>query len=280
MKIRTDCRCGSKRGVHRLLIGILLGAIMVSSGGCFTPRVIHIKDPDIATPAVAKRDLGINYLSSLRTGMAIRELRASMRLDPNDPQTHLWLAEAYRRKGKTEQAEVLLLDALRLSGDEEHSMVMQATLLTLSALLSQMGRYAESLEHCEALVADPTFSAPWRPLTNCGWALFKLGRLDEARTHFDDALDFHPRFGPALLNLGIVQAKQGHTLAAITALERALASRRLGAMALGEVHYRLGEIYVGLRRQDDAVEHFREATVKAPYANWGTQSQAYLDLLN
>ena len=275
MTIRND---RNLRAV-RLLAGMIAAGLIVSSGGCLTPETVSFDGSRPVTQAIAKRDLGIDYLSSRRTAMAIRELRASMRLDPSDPQTHLWLGESYRRKGRTEEAESFLLDAIRLSESEQDSMIRQAARLTLSALLSQLGRYEASLEHCEALSNDATFATPWRSLTNCGWALLQLGRIDEARTHFEEALDFFPNFGPALLNLGILQTKQGHPLAAIRSLERALESGRLGWSALGESHYRLGEIYVALGRREKAVEHFREATIKAPDADWGTQSQAYLELL-
>ena len=93
--------------------------------------------------------------------MAIRELKASLDLDAKDPQTHLWLGEAFRRKGKTEEAEKYLLDALRYSDSDQKVTTRHAARLSLSALLSQQGRYEESLEHCESLVDDPTFSTPW-----------------------------------------------------------------------------------------------------------------------
>jgi len=279
MTVGIDSRNDRNPRVARLLAGVLAAALIVSSGGCMIPVQESYDGPDRVTPGQAKRDLGIDYLASRRTAMAIRELTAALKLEAMDGQTHLWLGEAYRRKGRTEEAEAFLLDAIRLSEDVEDSNTEQLARLTLSALLSQMGRYAESLEHCEALTADPTFPTPWRPLTNCGWALFQLDRIDEAEAHYREALDFFPRFGPALLNLGILQTDQGHALAAIKSFERALDSGRLGASGLGEAHYRLGEIYVGLGRRDKAVEQFREATTKAPYAEWGTQSQAYLDLL-
>ncbi len=281
MTVRTDLNAW----LRRLLVVTFAGSIMLSSGGCVTSHVFSSTSnatgagSEPVAKSLAKRDLGIDYLSSRRTAMAIRELRESLRLDPTDPQTHLWLGEAYRRKGKTAEAEQFFLDAIELADTEAHSQARQAARLSLSALLSQMGRYEESLEHCEALAADPTIATPWRPLTNCGWALLKLGRLAEAKSHFQDALDFHPRFGPALLNLGILLSQEGQTLAAVRTLERALASERLGKSAIGEAHYRLGEIYVGLGRRDKAVEHFRAAADSAPYAEWGSQSQAYLDLL-
>ncbi len=280
MTIGIDSRNDRNLRVARLLAGVLAAALIVSSGGCMIPVPESYDGRDVVTPAQARRDLGIDNLASRRTAMAIRDLTAALKLDPLDAQTHLWLGEAYRRKGRTEEAEAFLLDAIRLSEEEvEDSRTEQPARLTLSALLSQMGRYADSLEHCEALTADPTFSTPWRSLTNCGWALFKLDRIDEAEAHYREALDFFPRFGPALLNLGILQTDQGHALAAIKSFERALDSGRLGASGLGETHFRLGEIYVGLGRRDKAVEQFGEATTKAPYAEWGTQSQAYLDLL-
>lgn len=262
-----------------LFAGLLAAVTIVSAGGCLTAQPVSRSNLGIVSEAEAKRDVGIDYLNSRRTAMAIRELRASLKLDPSDPQTHLWLGESFRRKGRTEEAEAYLRDAIRMADPDEDSRVEQAARLTFSALLSQMGRYEESLEHCEALSEDPTFSSPWRSLTNCGWALLQLGRTEEARLHFEEALDFFPRFGPALLNLGILQEKQGHTLAAIKTFERALGSGRMSASGLSEAHYRLGEIYVGLQRRDKAVEHFREATTESPYADWGTQSQAYLDLL-
>lgn len=265
----------------RPLAGLLAVATLLTSGGCITTETISGGSPlEPVSEARAKRDLGIDYLSSRRTAMAIRELSASLQLDPGDPETHLWLGEAYRRKGRTEEAEAFLRDAIALSDGREDADTTQAARLNLSALLAQLGRYEESIEQCEILVADPTMSTPWRPLTNCGWAALQLGRLDEARDHLEEALEYFPRFGPALLNLGILLTKQGHPLKAISMLERAIDSGRLGPAGLGEAHYRLGEIYVGLGRRDKAVVHFRAATDEAPHAEWSAQSQAYLDLLN
>ncbi len=261
------------------LAHFLAAAMIVSSSGCMTPQYYSLDERQSVSEAIAKRDLGIDHLMSYRTAMAIRELRDSLRRDPSDPETHLWLGEAYRRKGRAEEAESSLLNAIRLSSSTVVSQTEQSAQLNLSALLSQLGRYEEALEHCEALALDPTFSTPWRPLTNCGWSLLQLGRLDEARQHFEEALDYFPRFGPARLNLGILHARQGHPLLAIKAFDRALDSGHLGPSGHGEAHYRLGEIYVGLGRREKARAHFQEATDMAPRAEWGSQSQAYLDLL-
>jgi len=269
----------SKSGVIGRRSWMILGAAVLAlvGTGCATPTV-RLEEEATVSESRAKRDLGVDYLSSRRTAMAIRELKASLEMDPSDPETYLWLAEAYRRKGQTAVAERYLYDAVERAADREDARTEQKARLSLSALLAQMGRYEDSLEQCEALAADPTFSTPWRPLTNCGWALMQLGRYEEARIKLGEALDFFPRFGPALLNLGILEAKEGHQRAAVETLERALDSR-LGARGRAEANYRLGELYVSLGRRDKAVEHFSEAAEKAPNLDWGSQAQAYLDML-
>jgi type IV pilus assembly protein PilF len=276
MQDRTPSMSWVARRAALLVLGCLAVAVTT---GCVTTTPDPTPDPFEVTEAEAKRDLGVDYLSTFRTGMAIRELTRSLELDDGDPKTHLWLGEAFRRKGQTEIAENYLRDAIKLSTRREDDETKQQAQLNLSALLSQLGRYEESLEFCEALAADPTISTPWRPLSNCGWALMKLGRLDEARARFEEALTFFPRFGPALLNLGILEAKQGHTVKAIRSLQKALDSGRLSASGHAEANYRLGELFVGLGRRDRAVDHFKAAAKIAPDDDWGSQSQAYLDLL-
>lgn len=250
--------------------------LMLITAGCAMTSVSLDAQPSV-TESRAKRDLGIDYLSTGRTAMAIRELTASIAMDPKDAQTHLWLGEAYRRKGQTDLALDFLVDAAELAEKTGDDRALHEAQLNLSALLSQLGRYEESVVYSDALAADPTESTPWRPLSNSGWALMKLGRLSEARLKLTEALDYFPNYGPALLNLGILEAKEGHRLAAIKAFELALG--RLNTSGRAEVNYRLGELYMALGERDRAIEYFGEAVKTAPNLDWGSQSQAYLDLL-
>ncbi|MFK7894257.1 MAG: tetratricopeptide repeat protein [Myxococcota bacterium] len=255
-----------------------LGMALLLLSGCATTTYSTDETP-VVTQAVAKRDLGMDYLSSFRTAMAIRELTASLEFDDKDPQTHLWLGEAYRRKGQTEKSEKFLNDSVALAIEQKDITTEQQARLNLSAMLSQMGRYADSLPHCEHLAVDATYSSPWLPLTNCGWALMQLGRDDEARGKFKEALDYFPRYSPALLNQGILEAKQGHRMAALKAFQSALEARRLQRSGRAEANFRMGEIYVALGSRELAIKHFRASVEDAPDIDWGTQSQAYLNLI-
>lgn len=274
---------GSRSNACRLLgprvfRGLALIGLLVGIAGCASPPQAG-EGGGTVSRARAQRDLGIDYLSTFKTAMAIRELRASLERDPSDPVTHLWLGEAYRRKGQSEDARQAFQSAATIAAERKDIQTEQDARLNLSALLSQMGRHAEAISHCEVLAADPTFPSPWRPLTNCGWALMQLGRYDEARARLGQALEYFPRYGPALLDLGILETKQGHSLAAITALEKAIASGHISGAARTEANFRLGEIYVSLGDRDKAVAHFRAAVETGPMLEWGSQSQAYLDLL-
>ncbi len=253
---------------QRVLLAFALVAVL--GIGCVTTELN--KPPPVVTLAESKRDLGIDHLRRGRTGMAIRELSESKKLDPEDHETQLWLGEAYRRKGRLDDAERYLLRALELASGSH------ATLVTLSALYIQMGRYEESIRHTETLFQDPTFSTPWRALVNRGWAQYKLGRDREARASLLEALDFHPTYWPAHLDLGILESEQGHKLEAIDRFQQVL-KKKPGAAAEAEANYRIGEVLVSLGRGDKAIQHFTRAVEKAPYAPWGKQSKEYLKLL-
>ena len=217
-------------------------------------------------------DMGSNHLAAGRTAVALREFLAAERITPDDPWIHHGLAEAYRRKGRLEDSERHLLRALELRTDFH-----EAT-LNLSALYIQMERYDESAALAARLVEDPTFPAPWRAYTNQGWALLKLGRQADARRALSLAIDHHPSYWPALLNLGILEAEAGRPLEALSLLERVLEIGPGGGPE-AEVNYRVAEIHVRLGNRDDAVRHLTAAADGPSRSPWVKQSGDYLKLL-
>lgn len=271
-------RDGAGMRTHRpIRLGLSLGLVAALLGlGCATTE--PEKNAEGVPLSVAIRNVGIDHLNQGRTAMAIRKLEESLGKDPEDPVTHLWLGEAYRRKGLFERAEQHLLRSLELNpkaSDYNH----QETVLNLCGLYIQMKRYEHSIARCQALIDDPTFSTPWRALTNRGWAHYQMGQIAEARQSFEEAIDFFPRYSPAHLNLGILDQREKRYLSAIRHFELAIESQRLGPEGDAEANYRMAEVYVALGKRSKAIEHFSVAMEQAPYAKWGTQSKTYLDLL-
>jgi len=253
----------------------LLLALPLLAAGCVTTTTTARDEGRVSTPiekAEARRNIGVDHLVNGRTAMAIRELKHALTLNADDPVTHHWLGEAYRRRGLLEPADEHI--SLALEMDPTYHEVR----LTLSALYIQMKRYDEAIEHARVLVADPVFSTPWRALTNIGWAQLQRGQRREARSSLEDALDFSPRYWPARLNLGILESMEGNHLAAIDHF-RAVLDRELGGGAGAEVNYRMAEIYVSLGRRSEAMRHFEVALEQSPHGRWGKRSKEYLRLL-
>lgn len=266
-----------RRGVIRALRVLVL---VMASGpmlACVTTTTVNGTAGDSPPmsedrKAETRRDLGIDHLSRGRTAMAIRTLLEAERMNPLDHETHLWLGEAYRRKNLLEKAEGQMRMALELKPD------YHATRLNLTGLYIQMERYEDAIRESKRLVQDPTFPTPWRALTNQAWAEFKLRRYDDARASLEMALDFHPTFWPALLNMGILENELGNRLEALERFEQ-VAEQEPGRSAMSETRYRMGEVFVAIGHRDRAIRYFSDAIDLRPHGPWAEQSKRYLKML-
>jgi Tfp pilus assembly protein PilF len=220
----------------------------------------------------AHQSVGATHLREGRVALAIRELRAAEELNPRDKWTQLTLAEAYRLKGRNEDAERHLRQALELDPG------FQEARLTLSGLYIQTERYAEAIGEAQLLVDDPTFPQPWTALTNQGWAFSQLHRRAEAREALEHALEYNERYWRAHLNLGILDAEEGKRVEAIERFERVLALAP-GPLGTAEANYRAAEIYVSLGNREQALEHLVAASSQRPSGPWGKRSEDYLKRL-
>jgi Tfp pilus assembly protein PilF len=214
----------------------------------------------------------VNHLKEGRAGIAIRELLAAEALDSEDPWIQLALAEAYRLKAHNAEAEQHLKRALAVRPD------LHAAQLNLSALYIQTERYEDAIEASDALLADATFAAPWKALTNKGYALYRLQRRAEARETLGQALEYHEHFWPARLDLAILDQDEGRHLEALEGLEAVL-GQKPGAIARAEVNYRMATIYISLGNRAKAVHHLTVATETRPSGEWGKRSADYLKRL-
>ena len=239
--------------------------------GCATAPPAEDEEHKIKR-AASHFNLAADHADNGRLEFALRDLLAAERLDPGDPRIQHSLGMVYLQKGKVAEAKMHLLRALEIRPDYGQAR------FNLSTLYLNQERYEECIQHSKILYDDATFPWPWRALTNWGWAAYKLGRVEEARRQLEYSRDFRARYWPTLLNLGILEAEQGHKVEAIGYFGDVLEIEP-GLSAAAEANYRLAEIYVSLGKRKQAVGHLRTAVVKAPSDPWGKKSEEYLKLL-
>jgi tetratricopeptide (TPR) repeat protein len=250
-----------------LLLALALGC--ASAGGDDAEERISAADESRAR---AHQSVGATHLREGRVALAIRELRASEKLNPGDRWTQLTLAEAYRQKGLNADAEKHLQKALAIDP------TFQDARLTLSGLYIQLERYPDAIREAQVLIDDPTFPQPWTALTNKGWALAQLKQHKEAREALSTALEYNSRYWRAELNLGILDSEEGKRVDAIERFERVL-ELTPGPLGTAEANYRIGEIYVSLGNRKRALEHLVAASSQRPSGPWGKRSEDYLKRL-
>jgi tetratricopeptide (TPR) repeat protein len=265
----SSTRAGSRTGRHGCALVLVLVAGLLAMGCATLNSEEQAKQIALAA---AIRDVGIDHLSQGRTALSLRKLEEARLMNPEDPVTYLWLGEAFRRKGLLEKAEANFVRALELSPDKT-DFNYQETLLNLSALQIQLKRYEEAIANCDLLIDDPTFATPWRGLTNRGWAEFKIGRIDDARRSYLEALDFHHTYSPAHFNLGILEQQAKRMIEALRRFELAIEGQRMGPDAIAEANYRMAEIYVAVGRRSKAIEHFSVALEVSPYGSLAADSK-------
>jgi type IV pilus assembly protein PilF len=284
-----------RRTARLARIGALLGGIVAVGAaplGCASTHPPDEARSASPAPAAARSDrldgteqlneyqrrarmhyqMAIDHLRQGRTPQAIAELLDAERFDPNYPDTELALAEAYREQGRLAETEAHLLRALQI---DPHFHEAQ---LNLAAYYIQVERYADAVRLLQTALDDPTFPAPWRALTNLGWAEYRLGQLDGAYEHLQRAVDFRPDYWPARLDLGILEAERGKTDAAIQDFQHVLESRP-GPLAEAEARFRLAKLLLSRGDRKAAVRHLMAASALEPSGPWSKRSAEALKTL-
>jgi type IV pilus assembly protein PilF len=251
---------------------VLVAALLLATAGCASTPDKENEQEKRAKRANSHFNIAVDHQENGRVELALRELLTAYRLDASNPKILHALGITYLMKGKEGEAERYMKEALAIRDDYHDARY------NLSTLYMRQGRYEDCAAQSRHLYDDPTFSQPWRALTNLGWCRYKEGEVDAARRDLSYALDYNGRYWPTLLNLGILEAEEGNKMEAIGYFERVLALEP-DASTTAEVNYRLGEIYVSMGKRRRALEVLRTAVVKAPSDPWGKKSEEYLKRL-
>ena len=212
-------RVMAKMGPHELGEGLHNLAKVVNWAGK------HEDAARIAERALATDSQGLEAIwSSLFVGAArerqgkeaeaLPHYRRAVRLDPGNPMSHHYLADALARAGSNEEAAAEY--AVVVSQDPGDAEARGR----LGLLLVGLGRPAEAIPQLKGALEQMPNRADLR--TALGEAELKSGDAGDAESRFRQALDRNPRDARALVGLARIAESKGNVPEAINLYARAL----------------------------------------------------------
>jgi tetratricopeptide (TPR) repeat protein len=166
----------------------------------------------------------------------------------------LQVALAHHQAGRRQLAEQLYRQVL--AADPGHA----GALHLLGLLVLQSGRPALAVDYISAAIRLSGNQAVFH--ANLGEALRALGRWDDARRSYEQAIAIEPNLAAAHNNLGTILQVQGQLAASIGSYRRALAIQP----AYADAHNNLGTALQAAGDAGAAIECFRQAISLEPRA--------------
>jgi Flp pilus assembly protein TadD len=187
----------------------------------------------------ANLNLGTLYLTEKHYQQAIHFLKAAGEGQSEDPILLLELTQAYVGAKDTASARATAAKASGLAGSDPRMH------FSLGLLLAQLGDYQRAVEEFQAVPASDRDAAADLDL---GMALSKLGRYDEARQVYLDAIRQEPSSPDPYLRIGLDAVVSGDSVSAVDWLTQAheRAPRR------ADISYALAEGLIGARNFERA----------------------------
>ncbi len=114
-----------------------------------------------------------------------------------------------------------------------------------------------------ALWEDSVSKSPWnaRAHNNLGLAYEGMGRMEEAKREYMEAIRIDPSYAEAHNNLGLIYEAEGRIEDAMREFKKAVELKP----RLAEAHNNLGNIYLNLGRIDDALREYMETIRLKPH---------------
>lgn len=208
-------------------------------------------DPDLADAYIARGRMLWTHVSRFLHEDAIREYRHALSLNPNSDEALLQLGQVYGHIGLFDKALQVLQRAIAINPAN-----VRARWFIEQTLLYQ-GKYEEAIAAARSLSRGLN---PHMTGYQIAWALFQLGRKDEALATLEESLRDFPEDTP-----GTLASMQAVILAA--AGERAQAEEKIKVAAGKErdsiqfhhTAYNIGVAYALMNKPDQAMRWLQEA---------------------
>ncbi len=143
--------------------------------------------------ALARFNLGAEYLKQKRWGEALKEYERAVAIRPSYPEAHFNIGNILSAQGRRESAVEAYRSALRQRSDYADAYV------NLGVTLYELGRPEQGFEALQmAVLHNPRNAVAHNNLAN---AYTLRGRWDEAVRHYEEALSLQPDYPEARMNL-------------------------------------------------------------------------------
>ena len=139
--------------------------------------------------------IGVRYLGLGQLNIAKEKLEKSVDLDSSNGDAHNALAVLYEKIKRPSDAKYHFQRAV--SENDESPQPRN----NYGRFLCDQGEYEEGLAHLAVAFNMPLNSRKWFAFTNAGLCYLKQNKMREAESYFRKALEVHPQYPPALLEM-------------------------------------------------------------------------------
>ncbi|NMB75869.1 MAG: tetratricopeptide repeat protein [Myxococcales bacterium] len=171
-------------------------------------------DPKDIKAAEIQYDLGVNDLRNARHLEALRNFQEAVRLNPNMFQAHNGLGLTYYLIGDYDKALVHLQKALALKPD--YSEVKNS----IGRVYSAQNRFREAIPWYREALQDVFLPERYLAEGNLGWALFRVGEVEEAFKLVKNTLAQNDKYCVGYEYLGLMYQEQKNLEEAVANLRR------------------------------------------------------------
>jgi len=223
--------------------------ILALTAGALLPACITRQQ---AEKALGHQKMAMVHFDQGQIPDAVAKLQESIKLNPHHPEAHHLLGNCFFALERYDDAHKEYAIATRLEPSFPDCWV------NWGALMLAEERWEDSLEKFDKAIDDPTYREAGRALHNKGWALYQLGRFEEARECNEKVLEVTPLFCPSLHNQGMVAEAEGKLDEAEDLYQRALScnGRDLKTwMALARLYIRLDRLQDAMDYLDFVIAH-------------------------
>jgi Flp pilus assembly protein TadD len=189
----------------RLRTLLLAGVAALALSACASNRTTTMRSPDFSG------------LSTAESQSTLGQLAARYQKQPKDKVTIIYYSAALRANGQPEQAVAVLEAGLAIHGNDPDVRVAYAKALTSA------GRFEQALTVVEDTI-NPA-SPDWNALSVKGAILDQMGRNQDARAYYKQALTIAPQEASLYANLGLSYAMTNELAEAEVQLRQAVRMR-------------------------------------------------------